>query len=106
MGSRMVGLQIHQMFIQPESFQVYKSENGEWKLIQLTPIEYKLLVYFVEAKDRVLSRENLKERIWKKNPKVTDRSIDSHICTLRKKIGFSARYIRTLYGTGYILVSK
>jgi DNA-binding response OmpR family regulator len=70
--------------------------------IALTTKELHLLRTFVENRGRVLSREMILEKLWS-NTYITDRTIDSHIKTLRKKIPPLGKALRTIYGAGYRL---
>jgi len=71
------------------------------KPLNLTAIEFKLLAELATSNGRVLSRDNLLDRVWGKDCYVTDRTIDTHIRRLREKLGKSAKYIETVRGFGY-----
>ena len=73
--------------------------NG--KPIKLTATEFKLLVELVEARGKVLSRDELLDRVRGMDYYVTDRTIDTHIRRLREKLGKSAKHIETVRGFGY-----
>lgn len=68
----------------------------------LSALEFRLLEYFVENREQILSRDRILEDIWK-NAVVTPRTVDTHVSFLRKKLSSSTYAIRTLYGAGYIL---
>jgi two-component system alkaline phosphatase synthesis response regulator PhoP len=70
--------------------------------LMLSALEFRLLEYFVEHCEKILSRERILEDIWK-NAVVTPRTVDTHVSFLRKKLSRSTYAIRTLYGAGYIL---
>ncbi|MDH5751493.1 MAG: response regulator transcription factor [Deltaproteobacteria bacterium] len=70
--------------------------------IPLTTKELGLLKMFVENKGRVLSRDMILERVWS-DTYITDRTIDSHVKELRKKIPPMAKLLKTVYGSGYRL---
>jgi DNA-binding response OmpR family regulator len=70
--------------------------------IPLTAKEAGLLRLFVENRGRVLSRNMILERIWS-DTYITDRTIDSHIKELRKKIPPMTKLLKTVYGSGYRL---
>jgi len=57
------------------------------KPLDLTAIEFDLLECLARARGRVRSREQLIESITERNYDVYDRSVDVHICSLRKKLG-------------------
>ena len=73
---------------------------GEEKLY-LTPKEYDLLKYFVSNKNIALSREQLLTNVWGYDFYGDDRTIDTHVKTLRKNLGIYGEYIKTIRGIGY-----
>jgi two-component system phosphate regulon response regulator PhoB len=74
--------------------------------IHLTPSEFKLLAELLKAQGQVLTRDRLIDLIQGQDVTVTGRTIDTHIFTLRKKIGLWSRHIETIRGVGYrILIS-
>jgi len=75
--------------------------HGEER-IALTSKELGLLRVFVENKGKVLSRNAILERVWS-DTYITDRTIDSHVKELRKKIPPMGRLLKTVYGSGYRL---
>ena len=73
--------------------------NG--KKINLTLMEFKLLVVLLERRGRLQTRERLLEDVWNMDSEVDTRTIDTHIKHLRKKLGSLAGYIETVRGMGY-----
>jgi len=71
------------------------------KTLDLTATEFKLLTELASASGRVLSRDNLLDRVWGRDCYVTDRTVDTHIRRLREKLGKAASYIETVRGFGY-----
>jgi DNA-binding response OmpR family regulator len=74
--------------------------------VELTALEFALLVSLLKAKGRVKTREALIEEVSDRRFDVFDRSVDVHISSLRKKLGDDPReprFIRTIRGVGYIL---
>ncbi len=72
--------------------------------LELTRVEFDLLAQLVEEPGRVLGRHELIDRVWGDGFAITDRTIDSHIKSLRRKVvgaGGSARLIETVRGVGY-----
>jgi DNA-binding response OmpR family regulator len=76
------------------------SHGGE--SIPLTAKEVGMLRLFVENKGRVLTRDVILEKVWSETY-ITDRTIDSHVKELRKKIPPLTRLLKTVYGSGYRL---
>ena len=77
------------------------------KPITLTAHEFKLLKYFVENPERVLSREELLNEVWGYNSYPTTRTVDNQILKLRQKLEpdlTEPRYLLTVYGAGYKFV--
>lgn len=70
-------------------------------VIYLTPKEYELLKYFVSNKNIALSREQLLTNVWGYDFFGDDRTIDTHVKTLRKNLGDYGNYIKTVRGIGY-----
>lgn len=69
--------------------------------IYLTPKEYDLLKYFVTNKNVALSREQLLSNVWGFDFYGDDRTVDTHVKTLRKSLGEYGNYITTVRGIGY-----
>ena len=74
---------------------------GEQRIF-LTTKEINLLRMFVQNPQRVLSREAILDRVWS-DTFITDRTIDSHVKELRKKIPPLVQLLKTVYGAGYRL---
>lgn len=71
--------------------------------LELTLVEWRLLDTLVRGKQRIFSREQLMDRVYADQRVVNDRTIDSHINKLRKKLHpiFEGDTIRSVYGAGY-----
>jgi len=72
--------------------------------LELTAVEFKLLQFLAENAGRIYSRGQLMERIYPDHRVVGDRTIDSHIKKLRKKIAACSpgeELISSVYGVGY-----
>ena len=77
--------------------------------LALTPVEFELLHSLARAAGRVKSRDRLLEEIRDREYEVFDRSIDVHICSLRRKLGDDPRqprFIHTVRSAGYMLGSS
>ncbi len=73
--------------------------------IELTPKELKLLEVLSAKPGRVFSRSQLLDLVGEDNLDVSDRSIDSHVKNLRRKLGQAVpgeEVIRSIYGVGYV----
>lgn len=71
------------------------------KIIELTPLEFNLLVTLIKRKGRVQSRDVLLNDVWDMGSDVVTRTIDTHIKRLRKKLGKAGEFIDTVRGIGY-----
>ena len=71
--------------------------------IKLGPIEFNLLMFFMENINRVFSRQQLLNHVWKHDALVEPRTVDVHIRRLRKAINNDTKedYIRTVRSAGY-----
>jgi two-component system alkaline phosphatase synthesis response regulator PhoP len=76
------------------------------KPLNLTPVEFKLLVVLIKEPGRVFSRAQLIENAFGYDFEGFDRTIDVHVLNLRRKLEpdpSHPRYIKTVYGAGYKL---
>ena len=80
-----------------DSHEVYV--DGE--LVNLTALEFKLLIQLVDRRGRVQSREQLLADVWGYSAEVTTRTVDTHIKRLREKLGSMGKYVQTIRGVGY-----
>ena len=69
--------------------------------IILTHKEFELLVYLMENKGIVLSRQHLLDQLWGYDYHGDDRTVDTHIKKLRNKLGDKAKHIGTVIRVGY-----
>ena len=69
--------------------------------INLTAKEYDLLLYLIQNKNIVLSRENLLSHIWGYDFYGDDRTLDTHIKNLRNNLGKYRNFIITIRKVGY-----
>ena len=69
--------------------------------VELTALEFNLLVMLHERKNRVQTREALLKDVWGIEADITTRTIDTHVKRLREKLGDVGEYIQTVRGVGY-----
>jgi DNA-binding response OmpR family regulator len=74
--------------------------------IEATPIEFKLLVHLIKNEGHVFARDDLIKQIWGTQTHITARSIDTHVYSLRKKLGPYSDWVKSIYGQGYSLNHK
>jgi DNA-binding response OmpR family regulator len=77
------------------------------QLVPLTPQEFKMLRFFLNNPERVISRTELLNEVWGYNNYPTTRTVDTHILRLRQKLEKDPTdpvHFRTVHGTGYKFV--
>jgi DNA-binding response OmpR family regulator len=80
---------------------VWIQKQTDLENVDLTTLEFKLLLNFARAPERVFSRDFLLNEVWGMNVSVTDRTVDTHVGHLRKKLAHSRTKIETVIGSGY-----
>ena len=76
------------------------------RALDLTPVEFRLLLALASSPGRVFPRERLLERLYEDHRVVTDRTVDAHVKNLRRKleeIRPGEELVRSIYGVGYKL---
>lgn len=89
---------IDELVIEP--FKRVVSVNG--KRLDISPREYELLMYFVENKEHVLSRDQILNAVWGQDFIGYDRAVDTYVKKLRQTLGPASRHIETVIKSGYI----
>jgi len=76
--------------------------------LHLTPSEFDLLVLLARHPGQTLTRQQLMDDLYGAMAAGVDRSVDSHIKNLRRKLGAAsqARFIETVYGVGYRFLAR
>jgi len=80
------------------------SASMDGKPLDLTPVEFRLLKTLAANPGRVFSRDQLLDKLYTDHRVVTDRTVDSHIKNLRRKLEQACperEVIRSVYGVGY-----
>lgn len=75
--------------------------GGEPRALELTPKEFKLLLRLATSHGEVVTREELLQTVWGKSVHIGDRTVDTHICSLRKKLSPHSSLIESAPGVGY-----
>ena len=95
------------------SFDEIEVDFGKMELLRagqpipLTPQEFKMLRFFLNNKDRVVSRNELLNEVWGYHSYPTTRTVDTHMLRLRQKLEKDPAdpiHFRTVHGTGYKFV--
>ena len=85
------------IMLQPNVHKVYLDGQE----ITLTHKEYELLSFLMVNPGQIFSREQLLNRVWGYDFEGTTRTVDTHVKTLRQKLGDEGRHIVTLIRSGY-----
>lgn len=94
-------LQVADLEMNTKTMEVKRAGNS----IRLTKTEFDLLQYLMKSKGKVLTRENILNRIWLYSPDIESRVVDVYVGYLRKKIdnGYNKKLIKSIRGFGYTL---
>jgi len=93
-------VRVGNLLINKETYSVSKND----KPLSLSSTEFKLLLYLVEKRGKVFSRDQLLDAIWKDESFVEPRTVDVHIRRLRTQVEddpSNPQYIKTRRGIGY-----
>ncbi|MGB5824279.1 MAG: response regulator transcription factor [Proteocatella sp.] len=91
-------IEINDLKIDFENYEIIKNN----KKLELTLKEYELLKYLVENSDKVITRDEILDKVWGYDFFGESRTLDVHIRNLRKKIGDEGqKMIETIRGIGY-----
>lgn len=104
-GSPAPPVSVGQLRLDPATFGV----TLEGKQIRLTGTEFRVLEMLMRTPGQVQSRDLLTERVLGRKLTPYDRSIDTHVSNLRRKLGLgvpSLPEIRSIRGTGYVLTAQ
>jgi DNA-binding response OmpR family regulator len=73
----------------------------EGRVVDLAPREFDLLALLVRHPGRAFARDYLMEKVWGYDAGGSDRTVDTHVLRLRKKLGPLGERIETVWGIGY-----
>ena len=90
-------IETHGLTIDLDKHQVL-TEGGS---IDLTATEFKLITLFARSPGRVFTRDILMDVIWGQEYYGIDRTVDTHVSRLRRKLGEFGKHIETVHGVGY-----
>lgn len=74
--------------------------------VELTALEFKLLMTLYDRRNRVQSRSTLLEDVWGIQADITTRTVDTHVKRLREKLEDARDYVETVRGVGYRFVES
>ena len=90
-------LKIHDLVIDPVRHEVLV----QGKSVPLTFTEFRLLQVLAQRRGRAFTRVQIVDAVMGEDYPVTERSVDVHVASLRKKLGPMGPYIETVRGVGY-----
>lgn len=82
------------------------TESNGLRDLGLTPIEFKILYHLAKSEPKVVSRSNLLRAVWGQDLHIVERTVDKHICSLRRKLGPASRHVASVPGQGYAFVGQ
>ena len=91
-------LKISELEIEPA--RRYVTVKG--KEAAMAPKEYELLMYFIDNKNIVLSRDRILDSVWGIDYEGVDRAVDTHVKKLRAALGVASYHIETVIKIGYM----
>jgi DNA-binding response OmpR family regulator len=100
-SARASHLKVGNLKLDLSTYRAYLGEAGRQGPVDLTPTEFKLLLHLARNEDRVFSREQLLRTLGGGTVHVTDRTIDAHLCRIRKKLLPCTHGVEPVYGIGY-----
>ncbi len=92
-----VGFQFGKLRVDREAHRVWAEDHE----LELTALEFKLLVTLYDRRNRVQTRSALLSDVWGIDADITTRTVDTHVKRLREKLGDAGEYIETVRGVGY-----
>jgi len=99
------GIEIEELRVDPDNVQAYVDGASA----ELTPTEFRLLYTLAREQGRVLTRDELLQRVWGRRATHRDRTVDVFVRKLREKVDQRAprhTFIHTRYGVGYKLEAE
>lgn len=82
-----------------------KIQGHAQSLANITPIEFKIFSLLSQRPSHILSRSQIIDHVWPLNTHITERTVDTHVSRLRKKLQTTSKVeIETVFGVGYKLI--
>ena len=76
-------------------------EGRAKEMVDTTSTEFRLLLFMMQNTDHVLSRDQILSTVWGDSLNVTERTVDTHVSKLRKKLKNCGDYVKSVHGSGY-----
>ena len=94
------------LVLDPERQAVWIDHGDSKTALDLTPLEFRLLLHMGRNANEPLSREKILNHVWGDTTHVLDRSVDSYVAALRRKLGPFGKCIKSVHGVGYRFVPQ
>jgi DNA-binding response OmpR family regulator len=94
------GIRAGGLLLKPAEMSVY-TDDAKPSRIELTGKEFKILSFLMQNQGKIFSRLQLVQAIWGEKVHVLDRTVDSHICGIRRRLGTRASCLESLPNEGY-----
>lgn len=85
----------------PDEMKVILEENGSSKNVFLSKNEFLLLKFFLQNKDKILSRNEIINKVWGEDIYIEENNVDVYVGHLRKNFG--SEIIKSVRGAGYVM---
>jgi len=99
-------LRVQDLVLNKSQMKVWISKNNERLPISLTSTEFRLLALLLRHLDRIYDRDTIINEVWGNDTHVLDRTVDTHVSHLRKKLVESCLQIEAVPGEGYRATMK
>lgn len=98
-------MHLGELVLDPERQAVWVAgQGGHNTALDLTPLEFRLLFYMGRNANEPLTREKILSHVWGDSTHVLNRSVDSYVAALRRKLGTYGKCIKSVHGVGYRFV--
>ena len=81
--------------------EVVVADGADWQHLDLTSREFRILHYLAKNEGQVLTRTQLIDKIWGHGVHVLERTVDTHVSNLRKKLRRATHNIKAVHSVGY-----
>ncbi|MBT3601840.1 MAG: response regulator transcription factor [Candidatus Latescibacteria bacterium] len=92
-------IRLGDLMIDPEGYRAFLEEED----LDLTATEFKLLLALAKRQGRVATRDALLEEVWGYEFSGYERTVDTHVGRLRRKLGPASHLVETIRGLGYCI---
>lgn len=99
-------MELGDLVLDPERQAVWVDNGLSKSALDLTPLEFRLLLHMGRNANEPLSREKILNHVWGDATHVLNRSVDSYVAALRRKLGPFGKCIKSVHGVGYRFVPQ